>query len=301
MDRLDELSLFVAIVDQGSLASAGRRLRRSPPVVTRALASLEARVGTRLLQRSTRRVAPTDAGRALAERARRLLAEFDETMRASGQESAAVGGMLRLSAPLVFGRLHIMPLVSEFLDAHPAVQVALTLSDRYLDLIEEGLDLALRIGRLPDSGLVARRVGQVRRVLVASPAYLGKRGTPRTPADLADHDLIYTAARPGPVEWRFRQAGREHALRLVPRLSVNQIDAALFAAREGRGVASALSYQVADDLASGQLARLLAGYELPSLAVQLVVPSTRHLPARVRLFLDHASRGLSRLPALREP
>lgn len=301
MDRLDELAVWVAIVEAGSLAAAGRRLRHSPPAVTRALAALESRAGTLLLQRTTRRAAPTEAGRRLAEHARRVLAEFDEAMRAGSEESAAPTGVLRMTAPLVFGRLHVMPLVSDFLDAHPGVRVELSLSDRTVDLIEDGLDVAVRIGRLPDSGLVARRVGQVKRVLVASPAYLTARGMPRDPAGLEGHDIIYTAGRAGPIEWRFRHGGRDRATRLSPRLSVNQVDAALFAARQGRGVASALSYQVADDLAAGRLVRLLAAYELPALPVQLVVPSTRLLPARVRLFLDHAAHGLARLAVLGEP
>jgi DNA-binding transcriptional LysR family regulator len=173
------------------------------------------------------------------------------------------------------------------------------LSDRYLDLIEEGLDVALRIGQLVDSGLVARRVGQVRRVVVAAPSYLAECGTPREPAELSSHSIIFTSARGTPMEWRFRDGARERSVRLAPRLIVNQVDAALSAARDGRGIASALSYQVAADFAARRLVRLLKDFERPALPVQLVVASTRHMPGRVRAFLDHAATGLTKLEVLR--
>ncbi|MGH7041058.1 MAG: LysR family transcriptional regulator [Acetobacteraceae bacterium] len=301
MDRIDELAVLVAILDAGSLQGAARRLHRSPPAVTRSLAALERRVGTSLLQRTTRRLAATEAGQLLADRARRLLGEFDALLRAGAETGAAIGGLLRLSAPVVFGRLHIVPLLAGFLDAHPGVRAELILSDRYLDLIEEGLDVALRIGPLPDSGLMARRVGQVRRVLVASPAYLAAHGTPVTPGDLARHAIVYTTTQSGPVAWRFRLGGRERAIRLTPRLSVNQVEAALDAARQGQGIASALSYQVAEDLAGGGLVRLLRAVEPAALPVRLVWQGGVDPPARARRFVDHAVRGLAALPILAEP
>jgi DNA-binding transcriptional LysR family regulator len=168
-----------------------------------------------------------------------------------------------------------------------------------LDLIEEGLDVAVRIGRLGDSSLIARRVGEVRRLLVASPGYLASRGTPRTPSDLAKHDVIFTSSRPGPLEWRFRRGGRDQVLRLKPRLVVNEVDAMLIAVRAGRGTGRPLSYQVADDLASHSLVRLLAEYEPPPLPVQLVTPSAQHLAPRVRAFLDHAARSFATLDVIR--
>ena len=299
MDRLDELAVFVAIIDAGSLAAAGRRLRRSPPAVSRALAGLEERLGTRLVERTTRRLAPTEAGRLLAEQSRRLLADFDEAMRAGAEQGSSLRGTLLISAPLVFGRMHVMPLVSSFLDMHPAVRAELILSDRYLDLVEEGLDVALRIGQLADSGLIARRVGQVRRVVVAAPSYLAEHGTPCEPGELSSHSVIFTSGRGTPTEWRFRDGGRERSVRLAPRLIVNQVDAALSAARDGRGIASALSYQVAADIAAGRLVRLLKEFERPPLPVQLVVASARHMSARVRAFLDHAAAGLAKLEVLR--
>jgi DNA-binding transcriptional LysR family regulator len=298
MDRLDELAIFVAILDGGSLAAAARRLRRSPPAVTRALSALEERVGARLLERTTRRSRATEAGRRLADHARQLLAGYGDAVR----EIAAgpVRGVLRVTAPLVFGRRHVTPVVASFLDAYPGIRVELVLNDRNLPLIEDGLDVAVRIGALADSSLIARRVGEVRRVVVASPSYLARRSPPRTPRDLAGHDLVFTATRPGPIEWRFGGSRRDAIVRLAPRLIVNDVDASLHAARAGRGLARALSYQVADDLASGALVRLLAEREPPPLPVQLVVPSARHLSPKARSFVDHASRALSALGVLRD-
>jgi DNA-binding transcriptional LysR family regulator len=299
LDRLDELAIFVTIIDAGSLAAAARRLRRSPPAVSRALAGLEERLGTRLVERTTRRLAATEAGRVLAEQSRRLLADFEEAMRAGAEQGTSLRGTLLVSAPQVFGRMHVMPLVSSFLDAHPELRAELVLSDRYLDLLEEGLDVAVRIGELANSGLVARRVGQVRRLVVAAPSYLAEHGTPREPADLSSHGIIFTSGRGTPMEWRFRDGGRERSVRLTPRLIVNQVDAALSAARDGRGIASALSYQVAADLAAGRLERLLKEFEGAPLPVQLVVASARHMPARVRAFLNYALVGLAKLEVLR--
>jgi len=298
MDRLDELTILVAVLDTGSLAAAGRRLRRSAPAVTRTLAALEERVGTRLVERTTRRLAPTEAGRRLAEQARVVLAGYGDAVRDASE--APLRGIVRTTAPVVFGRFHVTPLVTAFLDAHPAVRVELVLADRNLDLIEEGLDVAVRIGRLADSSLVAQRVGEVRRVLVASPAYLAAHGTPRTPNDLAiGHETIFSSGRPIPVEWRFRDGARGRIVRIAPRLVVNEVEAALAAARLGKGVTMALSYQVAADLAAGVLILLLPNYELPPLPVQLVVPGGRHMPLRVRAFVNWATRDLRELKVIR--
>lgn len=293
MDRLDELGALVAILEAGSLAAAGRKLRRSPPAMTRLLAALEERVGERLIERTSRRLTPTEAGQRLGEQARALLATYDGAVRES--DAGQVRGVLRVTAPLVFGRRHVTPVVNGFLDAHPDIRVELVLADGPLDLIEEGLDVAVRIGRLADSSLVARRVGQVHRLLVASPAYLADRGSPRKPADLAKHDVIFTSERP----WRFRRGGREQVVHLVPRLMVNEVDSMLMAVRAGRGIGRPLSYQVADDLAAHSLVRLLPEFEPPPLPVQLVVPSARHLALKTRAFLDHAARSLSSLAVIR--
>lgn len=297
MDRLDELEVLVAILDAGSFAEAGRRLRRSPPAMTRLLAALEARVGARLVERTTRRLAPTEAGQRLADPARAVLAGYAAAVRDAGD--GPLRGTLRVTAPVVFGGRHVTPLVLAFLDAHPGVRVELVLADRNLDLIEDGLDAAVRIGDLADSGMVARRVGEVRRMLVASPGYLAVRGTPHAPGDLAGHDAVFFSGRPVPLEWRFHDGPRNRVVRLKPRLLVNDVEAALAAARAGRGIAMALSYQVAPDLASGALVRLLAAHEPPPLPVQVVAPGGRHMAPRVRAFLDHAARSLGALDVIR--
>jgi DNA-binding transcriptional LysR family regulator len=286
VDRLDELTIFVAIIESGSLVGASRRLRRSPPAVTRALSALEDRIGSRLVERTTRRLAPTEAGSALAERARVLLADYDEAL--SGASEAPVRGVLRITAPVQFGRRHVAPIVSAFLNEYPEVQVELSLNDRNLDLIEEGLDLAVRIGPLADSSLVVRQVGSVRRVVVASPAYLARRGVPRTPSDLATHDTIFGMARSAAREWRFGPSQRGPVVRLSPRLLVDDVEALLQAAQAGRGVARVLSYQVRDELASGSLVRLLEDFEPEPLPVQLVTLSRSHMAPKVRAFLDSA-------------
>jgi DNA-binding transcriptional LysR family regulator len=293
MDRLAELSVLVAVVEHGSLVAAARRLRRSPPAVTRALAALESRVGARLVERTTRRLSPTDAGRTLAESSRALLSAYQTAL--SGISPSPIRGLIRVTAPLQFGRRHVVPLVTGFLGAFPETQVELLLHDRQLDLIEEGLDLAVRIGTLSDSSLLVRRVGEVRRILVASPAYLARRGTPAKPADLTAHDTIFGTSRQGPVEWRFGTRGRATTVRLAPRLLVNEIEAQLVAARGGGGIARVLSYQVADELAAGTLVRLLQQFEPPPLPVQLVTLSRVHMPPKVRSFLDYAAANLGRL------
>ncbi len=300
MDRRDELAILVAVLDAGSLQGAARRLRRSPPAVTRGLAALERRVGARLLQRSTRRLAPTAAGLALAGQARALLDGFQALVREGGAAAETVAGVLRVTAPVVFGRKHILAALASFLERHPALRAELLLSDRPQDLIADGLDVALRIGPMPDSGLVARRLGQVRRVLVAGPGYLAAHGTPATPSDLIRHAPIYTAARPGPVTWRLRHGGRERSLRLTPRLWVSEVEAALDAARQDHGIASALSYQAAEDLAGGRLVRLLPAAEPAALPVRLVWPGGAIAVARVRRFVDHATEALAQLDVLRD-
>lgn len=296
MDRLDELAVFVAVLEAGGLAAAARKLRRSPPAVTRTLNALEIRVGVRLVERTTRKVAPTEAGRRLADEARGVLAAYEEAVRR--EEGGPLQGTLTVTAPVVFGRRHMTPVVMAFLDAHPQVSVELVLNDRNVDLIDTGVDVALRIGALADSSLVARKVGEVRRVLVASPDYLARRGTPVAPADLAGHDTIHTVAMGGAPEWRLGGV-RPTTVRLAPRLTVNEVEATLAAVRAGHGIGRALSYQVAEDLASGRLVRLLEPYEPEALPVQLLSSSVRLAPAKTRAFLDHAAARLASLDVLR--
>jgi DNA-binding transcriptional LysR family regulator len=301
LDRLEELSLLVAIVEGGSLAAAARKTGRSPPAVTRILADLERRLGVRLAERTTRSFALTDAGRRLADSAHRLLGDYQDAMRDAAGEAAAPRGRLRISAPIVFGQRHVAPLVSAYLDLYPEVQAELSLADRVVDLVEEGFDLALRIAHLDQASLIARRVGSVRRVVVASPAYLDRRGIPTVPEHLAEHEIVFFAPHPSaPQEWRFADpAGCERRVRLTVRFQVDRAEAAIGAARDGRGVLAALSYQVAPDLAARRLIRLLGEFEPAPVPVHLVHMSARLLAPRVRTFLDFAAPRLSALKELR--
>jgi DNA-binding transcriptional LysR family regulator len=297
MDRLDELAVLVAVLEGGSLAAAGRRLRRSAPAITRTIAALEARVGTRLVERTTRRLAATEAGQALADHARVLMDLYAEAMQAPVE--AALRGTLRVTAPVVFGRRHVTPCVVAFQAAHRDLRVELELADRNLDLVEDGLDVAVRIGQLADSGLIARRVGAVRRMLVASPAYLAAHGTPLAPGDLAGHVTIVSFSRGGLMEWRFADDGRDRVVRLTPRLMVNDVEAMLVAVRSGFGVARALSYQVTEDLEAGSLVRLLADFEAEPEPVQVVFAGGGTMRPSVRAFVDFAVAFLAQLGVVR--
>lgn len=287
MDRLDELGVFVRIAEEGSLVRAAKRLRRSPPAVTRALAALEDRLGVRLVDRTTRRLAPTEAGRALYDKARTLMNDYEAAT--TGAREAPVRGLLRITAPVV----------SRFLDAHDGVEVELLLNDRNIDLIEEGIDVALRIGQLADSGLTVRPVGHVRRLWVASPAYLKRRGTPRTPAELAGHEALFGTSR-STIDWVFAGARRGAPAHMTGRLRVDDVETRLRAARDGRGIAQLLSYQVAEDLAAGRLVRLLQAWERPPLPVHLVTKGRAHRAPKIEAFLDFAAKRLLALPVLRE-
>lgn len=296
MDKLDELTVFVAVVQQGSLAAAARTLQRSPPAITRALSALESRFGVSLVERTTRRLSPTPAGLALFERAKSVLDEYQQALLNTTRHQ--LSGRVRLTAPVQFGRQHIAPLVLTFLDQFPDIQIDLVLSDRYQDLIEQGLDMAVRIGQLRDSSLVATEVGQVHRVLVASPDYLARHGSPLTPAGLVDHHLIASAAPSAQREWRFGDEARQERVRITPRLTVNEVETQLIAARAGKGIARLLSYQAYDDLQRGTLREVLADCRPPSIPVQLVAQNVKYMPARVRALWDLARSELSALESV---
>ncbi len=295
MDRLDELEIFLRIVEEGSLVRAARRLRRSPPAVTRALAALEDRIGVRLVDRTTRRLATTEAGRILHEKARAIVADYEAA--ATGVREAPVRGLLRIAAPVQFGRRHVAPLAARFLDRNEEIEIELLLNDRNVDLIEEGVDVALRIGPLADSSLTARPVGQVRRQWVASPAYLERHGVPKRPQDLARHQALLGTSR-GTLDWNFAGRGRGGPLRLEGRFRTDDIETRLRAVRDGRGIAQFLSYQVADDLVAGRLVRLLRDFETAPLPVQLLTKGRAHRAPKIDAFLDFAVKRLSALPVL---
>lgn len=295
MDRLDEFAIFVRIVEEGSLVRAARRLRRSAPAVTRALAALEDRVGVRLVDRTTRRLAPTEAGRALYEKARAVVADYEAA--AAGVREAPVRGLLRIAAPVQFGRRHVAPLAARFLDGNAEIEIELMLNDRNVDLIEEGIDVAVRIGALADSSLTASPVGHVRRQWVASPAYLELHGVPKSPQDLARHQALLGTSR-GALEWNFAGRRQRAPLRLEGRFRTDDIETRLRAVRDGRGIAQFLSYQVADDLAAGRLLRVLRDFETAPLPVQLLTKGRAHRAPKIDAFLEFAAKRLSALPVM---
>lgn len=297
MDRIDAMRAFVLAVDGGGLAAAARRLGRSPAAGTRAISFLEEQVGTRLLRRTTRSSSPTEAGERYLESCRRILADFDEAHALAAGERSAPRGLLTVTAPVVFGRAHVRPVVDAFLDAHAAVQARLLLLDRVVNLIDEGIDVALRIGQLPDSALIATRVGSIRRVVCASPAFLERHGAIDRPEDLEAAPCIGFGPIADGQTWGFPTArGRAQApIRL--RLAVNSAEAAIDSAIAGKGVTSVLSYQVAEPVRDGRLVVLLRDHEPPEMPVHLVYPEARLAAAKVRAFVDFAVPRLRADPA----
>jgi DNA-binding transcriptional LysR family regulator len=290
MDRLDAMSIFVAIVEAGSLSAASRRLGIPLATVSRRVSDLEDHLKTRLFSRSGRRLALTDSGLAYLSACKRILEQVDDAERAAAGEYLTPRGDLVITAPVVFGRLHILPIVVAFLRAFPEIDIKLALVDRVANLSDEHLDLALRIGNLPDSGLIAIRVGTIRRVLCASPAYLLERGIPERPEDLADHSLITfegMAATPSRA-WSFREDQRDFVVPIRPRLSVTTAEAAIDAAAAGLGITRVLSYQVAGHQTAGTIRTILDGFEPPPWPVHLVYAGEGLLPLKLRAFLDFA-------------
>jgi DNA-binding transcriptional LysR family regulator len=299
MDRIEAMGLFIAIVDGGSLASAARRLRIPLQTVSRKLQALEEHLGARLLTRTTRRLALTEEGRDYAEACRRVLADVEDAERRVAGRHGEPKGVLSVTAPVVFGRLHVLPVVLDFLNAYREVETRLVLIDRVIDLVEEGIDVAVRIGALPDSSLIASRVGELRRVICASPDYFHRRGAPASPDDLADHDCITFAGITSPARWTFEGRDGAQSVAVRSRLVVTTAEAAVDAAVAGLGITRLLSYQVAAALAAGQLRLVLERFEPPEAPVQLVSVEGRRAPARVRAFLDFAApRIRARLAAL---
>ncbi len=283
MDRLDAMQAFVAVADLRGFAPAARRLGLSASAVTRLVAGLEDRLGARLLQRTTRSVTLTDAGARYLERIRRVLTDVEEADGSVQQERTRPSGRLVVSAPIGFGRLHVSPVMSAYLTRFPEVSAELRLSDRMINLVEDGVDLAVRIGHLPDSSLVARHVGEMRRIVVASSDYLREHGEPGTPEAIATHATIQFGAVP---DWRFFRDGRELRLTGVARFVTNSADAAIQYAEQGGGLTRVMAYQAADSLRAGRLRIVLAPFEQPALPIHIVYPTSRLLSAKVRAFID---------------
>lgn len=291
MDRLKALQTFVRIADAGSLTKAAHALDLSLPAVVRSLAALEAHLRVRLFNRTTRRVALTDEGRRYLEYARRILATLDEAERAIGTDLSVPAGMLRVTAPVLFGQLHVAPAVTRFLHKHPLVQVDLELLDRVVNLVDENFDVGIRIGELADSSLVARAIGRVRRVVVASPAFLRRHGTPRQPQDLQALDCVRVSSASNNT-WSFLHDGKWLAVPVRGSLRCNHVQAAVDACVAGLGCGLFMSYQVAALVEQRQLKVVLDAFEPPPRPVSLVVPQARLLPARTRAFIDWMLREL---------
>jgi len=286
MDRIDAMQAFVAVADLQGFAPAARKLGLSPSGVTRLIAALEQRLGARLLQRTTRSVTLTDIGTRYLERARRILADVEEAEGSAQDERTRPSGRLVVSAPVGFGRLHVSPVMSAYLKRYPEVSAELRLADRMVNLVEDGIDLAVRIGHLADSSLVARHVGEMRRIVVASSGYLKQRGEPSTPETVASHETIQFGAMTASPDWRFVEDGREIRVACAPRFTTNSADAAIQYAEQGGGLTRVLAYQAADPIKGGRLRVVLAQFEQPPLPIHIVYPTSRLLSAKVRTFID---------------
>ncbi|MGM4923930.1 LysR family transcriptional regulator [Tardiphaga sp. 804_B3_N1_9] len=289
MDRIEAMTVFVAVADLQGFAPAARKLGLSASAVTRMVAALEERLGARLLQRTTRSVMLTDVGARYLQRARQILADIEEAEGSAQAERARPTGRLVVSAPVGFGRLHVTPLISAYLQRYPDVSGELRLTDRMVSLVEDGIDVAVRIGHLPDSSLVARHVGSMPRIVVASPDYLVRRGQPETPDDIAKHDTIQFGVIASAPEWRFVQDGDDIRITHMPRFTTDVADAAIWHAEHGGGLTRVLAYQAADALVAGRLKRVLTQFEPPAVPIHIVYPTSRLLSAKVRVFIDLAA------------
>lgn len=286
MDRLDDMLAFIKVVDARSFTAAAERLNLSKSVVSRRIAELENRLGARLLNRTTRKLSLTEVGQAFYDRCTRILSDLDEAERAVADLHAAPRGRLRVNAPLSFGLLHLSAAVAEFMQAFTSIEVDIDLNDRYVDLIDEGYDVAVRIGRLRDSSLIARRLAPNRRVLCASPAYLERHGIPTAPEDLTRHNCLLYTNVPTAEQWQFRVGGETRSVRVSGTLRANNGDILLAAAVAGHGIVIAPTFMCGEALASGALCSLpLEGYASES-SVYAVYPQNRHLSPKVRAFVD---------------
>jgi DNA-binding transcriptional LysR family regulator len=293
MDRFESMAILLKVAEAGSLSAAARRLRTPLATVSRKVSDLEKRLNARLLNRSSRRATLTDAGQAYVLACKRILEDVAEAERAAAGEFSAPRGELVVTAPLVFGRLHVLPVASAFLAAYPDIDIRIVLADRIVNILDDHVDLAVRIGELPDSGLVARRVGAIRRVVCGSPAYFARRGTPENPAALRGHDCVTFEGMDQADAWSFASGKSIETVAVHSRLSVNAAEAAIDAAAAGIGVTRVLSYQMAAALKAGALAVVLRDFEPPPLPVNLVYPSRRLVPLKLRSFIDFAAPRLA--------
>lgn len=296
MDRWQVMRIFVKVAETASFAEAARHLQMSAPAVTRAVASLEETIGARLFIRTTRSVKLTDAGSGYFEDCRRILADIAEAEAAAAGSYATPTGTLTVTAAAMFGNMYVLPILTEYLDTYPTMLGRTLFVDRLVNIVEEGADVAVRIGHLPDSGFTAIRVGSVRRVICGSPAYFEKHGVPRTPADLKDHRIAASTGAWSSPEWRF---ANDQRVTVQSSLQCNTNDAIISAAVSGWGLTRVVHYQIGPALLEGRLQIVLADYEEPPLPIHVLYPEGRHSPAKVRAFVDLAVARLRGNPLLK--
>jgi len=292
------MTVYVAVAEEQGFAAGARRLGMSPPAVTRAVAALEERLGVKLLDRTTRHVRVTEAGQRYLDDARRIIAEVDEADDAVAGINAAPRGHLTVTAPVLFGRLYVVPGIVDYLQRYPAMDVSTVFVDRVTNLLEEGIDVGVRIGELPDSSMRAVPVGRVRRMIIAAPSYIEKHGAPRTPQDLERHTIVGSSGSSVPPDWRFQHGGSAQSMRVKPRLGVNNNDSAIEAVRSGFGIARLLSYQAAALLDAGELVEVLQDYATPAVPIHIVHRDSRQGSTRIRSFVDLMAERLRTDPRL---
>lgn len=292
MDRISAMETFVAVADKGGFAAAARALGQSPPAVTRAISALEDRLGTRLFRRTTRAVHLTESGERFLIDCRRILLDLSEAENAAVGAHSAPRGALRITAPVLFGRMYVTPILVDFLDRYPAVSAETLFVDRIVNLMDEGQDVAIRIGHLPDSSLTAVRVGSVRLVTFATPEYLEKYGSPVTPDDLSGHRLIQSRALGHGSDWAYHRNGATMAVSVAPRLQMNTNDAVIEAVMRGWGLSRLLSYQIAPLVREGRLTTVLDAFEPPPLPIHIVHQEGRMVSAKLRAFADFMAERL---------
>jgi DNA-binding transcriptional LysR family regulator len=294
MDRFEAMSVLVAVAEAGSISAASRKLKVPLATISRKVSELEAHLKVRLLMRSNRTVSLTEAGQSFVVASRRILQELGDAERDASGENVTLKGELVLSAPIALGRFYLLPVVMDFLRDHPSIDVRMMLADRRLNLIEDHIDIGLRVGELEDFSLVAKKVGTVRRVVCASPAYLARRGAPKTPADLRSHDCITFENTLSSQAWEFNIGKSEKSFPIHSRLIVSTAEAAIDAAVGGLGLTRMLDYQIAAQRRAGALKLVLEPFKSSPKPVHLIYEAGRHLPLKIRTFLDYAAPRLKR-------
>lgn len=292
MDRFTQIQVFQAVTEEEGFAAAARRLKMSPPAVTRTIATLEARLGVRLLNRTTRHVRPTEAGLRYLEDTRKILEEVEAADDTAAGINAEPRGYLRVTAPLLFGKLHVLPSITKYLNQYPRMKIEALFLDRIVNLMEEGIDIGVRIGELPDSSYRALKVGSVRQILIAAPEYLNKCGLPKKLEDLKDHSIVASSAGSFREGWRFQKKKTDTTVRITPRLRVSTNDAAIAAVASGFGISRVMSYQASDLLEKGQLKIVLAHFERPPLPVHILHREDRGSATRIRSFINAVAEDL---------